>query len=177
MVAGRSIIRSVQESERVEWMKKLLMIVLLGFILLLTACSQAQEDTKEFSGMISDGNAFGYKYTVIKEQNDISWVVGYKGDTSIIQENQENRANLDHFMKAVGDTHSEYITLLISLSYVFIIVIGALFLFKRNRKTFNASLPFMAVFAGIALYIAIGALEDMNSSLQDIENYYSIIKK
>ena len=42
--------------------------MLFSFTLILSACSQAEEDTQEYLGVIGDGKAFGYEYTVTKEQ-------------------------------------------------------------------------------------------------------------
>ncbi|WP_456274681.1 hypothetical protein [Bacillus sp. AK031] len=153
-------------------MKKIVLTVLFLITLILAACSQGEEDTGGFSGVISDGDVLGYEYTVTKKQDAFFWEVGYKGNTSIIQESQENEKDLDIFMRAVGDSQSEFVKLVLSLSYLFISVVLTLFLYKRNKKVLKESGPFIAVFAGVAIYVALGASLDLNSSLQDAKYYY-----
>lgn len=80
-------------------------IVIFSFTLILSACSQTEEDTEEYSGIIGDEQSLGYEYTVLKEQNKFSWKVGYKGDISIIQESDSNREDLENYMNAVNESN------------------------------------------------------------------------
>ncbi|MDI2587053.1 hypothetical protein OR571_08035 [Psychrobacillus sp. NEAU-3TGS] len=82
-------------------MKKCMLLMLFCFTLILSACSQGEEDTQEYSGIIGDGQTLGYEYTVTKEQNKFSWKVGYKGDISIIEESAGNKEDLVNYMNAV----------------------------------------------------------------------------
>lgn len=62
-------------------MKKYILLMLLCFSLMLSACSKGQE-AQEHSEVIGDGKTFGYEYIVIKEQNKYFWKIGYKGNIS-----------------------------------------------------------------------------------------------
>ena len=62
-----------------------ILLVLFCFTLILSACTQSEEDTQEYSGIIADGKAMGYEYIITKEKNTFSWKVGYKGDITTIR--------------------------------------------------------------------------------------------
>ena len=62
-----------------------------SFTLILSGCSQAEEDTQEYSGIIGNEQSLGYEYIVLTELNKFSWKVGYKGDISIIEESAANQ--------------------------------------------------------------------------------------
>ena len=71
--------------------------MLFCFTLILSACTQSEEDTQEYSGIIADGNVMGYEYIITKEKNTFSWKVGYKGDITTIQESIDNEVHpCDH---------------------------------------------------------------------------------
>ena len=56
-----------------HYIKKYIPIVLFCFTLILSACGE--EDTQEYSGIIGEGKAMGYEYTVTKEGSSFSWKV------------------------------------------------------------------------------------------------------
>lgn len=149
--------------------------MLFSFTLILSACSQAEEDTQEYSGIISDEQSFGYEYTVLKEQNNFSWKVGYKGDISIIEESTANQDDLVNYMNAVNDSKLVAVKLITSVSYLLIIIITTLILYKKNRKILKDSAIVITMLAGIALYIAFKASFDLSSLLQDVKSYYLIL--
>ncbi|MEH7224474.1 hypothetical protein V7112_11765 [Bacillus sp. JJ1566] len=156
-------------------MKNCFLLILFCLSLLLSACSQGEKDTIEYSGIISDGKAMGYEYNVTKEQSTFSWKIGYNGDTSIIKQSPDNETDLESFMIAIGDSQSELAKLLISLSYFIIVVNLTLFLYKKNRNLLKSSGLIIAVLAGFAVYIAISTSFDLNSSLKDARYYYLIL--
>lgn len=156
-------------------MKKYILLMLFSFTLILSACSQAEEDTQEYSGIISDEQSFGYEYTVLKEQNNFSWKVGYKGDISIIEESTANQDDLVNYMNAVNDSKLVAVKLITSVSYLLIIIITTLILYKKNRKILKDSAIVITMLAGIALYIAFKASFDLSSLLQDVKSYYLIL--
>lgn len=149
--------------------------MLFSFTLILSACSQAEEDTQEYSGIISDEQSFGYEYTVLKEQNNFSWKVGYKGDISIIEESTANQDDLVNYMNAVNDSKLVAVKLITSVSYLLIIIITTLILYKKNRKILKDSAIVITMLAGIALYIAFKASFDLSSLLQNVKSYYLIL--
>jgi hypothetical protein len=57
-------------------MNKYILLTLFCFTFILAACSQSKEDTSDYAGIISDGKAFDYEYTITKEQN-IFFVEGW----------------------------------------------------------------------------------------------------
>ena len=149
--------------------------MLFSFTLILSACSQAEEDTQEYSGIIGDEQSLGYEYTVLKEQNKFSWKVGYKGDISIIEESAANQDDLVNYMNAVNDSKLVLAKLIISVSYLLIIIITTLILYKKNRKMLKDSGVVITMLSGIAIYIAFKASFDLISLLQDTKYYYLIL--
>ena len=91
--------------------------MLFCITLILSACTQSEEDTQGYSGIIGDGKAMDYEYTVTKEENSFSWKVGYKGDITTIEESIDNKDELQNFMMAVSDSKLILSKLIISLSY------------------------------------------------------------
>ncbi len=154
-------------------MKKYIPLVLICFTLILSACTQNEEDTQEYSGIISDGKVLGYEYTITKEQNTFSWQVGYKGDITIIEESIDNEDELQNFMMAVSNIEAVFTKLILSLSYFIIVAVISFFLYKRNRKILKDGGAIVAVLSGIiALFIAFDASFDLNSALQDAKFHY-----
>ena len=147
--------------------------MLFSFSLIVSACSQGEEDTQEYLAVIGDRKAFGYEYTVTKEEyNKFSWKIGYKGDISIIEESDANKKDLINYMYAVNDSKIVLIKLISSLSYFLIVIITTVILFKKDRKILKDSGIIISIFAGIAIYIAFQASFDLISLLQDTKYYY-----
>ena len=146
--------------------------MLFCFTLILSACTQSEEDTQEYSGIIGDGNAMGYEYIVTKEKNTFSWKVGYKGDITTIQESIDNEDELQNFMMAVSDSRVILSKLIISLSYFLIVAVLSFFLYKKNRKILKDGAIVVVLASIIALYIAIDASFDLSIALQDAKFHY-----
>ncbi|WP_078379823.1 geobacillin-26 family protein [Sutcliffiella halmapala] len=157
--------------------KKIILLMLFCFTLILSACSQGEEDKQGFSGVISDGDTMGYEYTVTKEQRSFSWKVGYRGDTTIIKESTANKNDLENFRTAVNDSKEVLGKLIISVSYFLIVIITTLTLYKKKRKMLKEVSVVIAVLAGFAFYIAVESSFDLNSSLRDAKHYYLILTK
>lgn len=153
-------------------MKKYILLMLFCFILILSACSQSEEDTRDYSGIIGVGKTFGYEYTVTKEQNKFSWKVGYKGDISIIEQDTVNEDDLVNYINAVNDSKMELVKLIVSLSYFLIVIITALIIYKKNRKMLKDGGIIITILVCIAIYLAFKASFDLNSLLQDAKYYY-----
>ncbi len=149
--------------------------MLFCFIFILSACSQNEEDTQEYSGIISDGKAFGYEYTITKDQNKFSWKVGYNGDIFIIEEIAASEDDLVYYMNAVNDSNLALAKLILSLSYFLIVTLTTLFLYKKNRKMLKDGSVIITIVAGIAIYIAFKASIDLSSSLKVAKYYYLTI--
>ncbi|MCH7321648.1 hypothetical protein LZ480_07050 [Solibacillus sp. MA9] len=156
-------------------MKKCILLMLFSFTLILSACSQTEEDTEEYAGIIGDEQTLGYEYTVSKEQNRFFWEIGYKGDISIIEECAANQEDLVNYMNAVNDSKLVLAKLITSVSYLLIIIITTLFLYKKNRKTLKDSGVVITILSGIAIYIAFKSSFDLIGLLQDTKYYYLIL--
>ena len=146
--------------------------MLFCFTLILSACTQSEEDTQEYSGIIADGNVMGYEYIITKEKNTFSWKVGYKGDITTIQESIDNEDELQNFMMAVSDSRVIFLKLIISLSYFLIVAVLSFFLYKKNRKILKDGAIVVVLASIIALYIAIDASFDLSIVLQDAKFHY-----
>ena len=146
--------------------------MLFCFTLILSACTQSEEDTQEYSGIIADGNVMGYEYIITKEKNTFSWKVGYKGDITTIQESIDNEDELQNFMMAVSDSRVILSKLIISLSYFLIVAVLSFFLYKRNRKILKDGAIVVVLASIIALYIVIDASIDLSIVLQDAKFHY-----
>lgn len=149
--------------------------MVVSFALILSACSQSEEDTEEYSGIISHEQSLGYEYTVSKEQNKFSWKVGYKGYLSTIEEGDANRDDLVKYMNAVNDSKLVLAKLILSVSYLLIIFITTLVLYKKNRKILKDSGVVITILSGIALYITFKSSFDLIRLLQDTKYYYLIV--
>lgn len=113
------------------------MTAIIVFILLLAACSQGKEESEVFSGIIGEGKAMGYEYTITKKAQSFSWKIGYKGAITTLDQDSANEVNLESFMTTVGDSRVLLSKLIIALSYFLFVIVTSLFLFKRNRKMFH----------------------------------------
>jgi hypothetical protein len=153
-------------------MKKYVFLLLFFIPLILSACSQKVEDSQDYSGIIGDGRALGYEYTISKEQNVFSWQVGYKGDKYIINEAAENKDDLENFMRTVNDSKVTLAKLIISTTYLVIVAIMTFLFYRKNRKIIIEGSAIITIFTFIAVYIAIEASFDLNGSLQDAKYYY-----
>lgn len=156
-------------------LKKCMLLMLVSFIFILSACSKTEEDTQEYSGIINNEQSLGYEYSVLKEQNKLFWTVGYKGDISIIEESPANQDNLVNYMNAVNDSKLEFIKLIISGAYILFVIIVMLLLYKKNIKILKDGSVITAALTGIAVYIAFKAAFDLISLLQDTKYYYLVL--
>ncbi|MRX73683.1 hypothetical protein GJU40_16190 [Bacillus lacus] len=145
--------------------------------LLLSACTYSEEDIQEYSGIIGDGKTMGYEYIVTKEENRLSWKVGYKGDMTTIEEKSDNKDELQYFMMAVNNSKLILSKLIISLSYFLIVAFISFFLYKKNRKIFIDGAIVIVFTSFIAIYIAIDASVDLSIALQDLKLHYLRLTK
>jgi len=150
-------------------------MMLFGFTLILTACSRGEVDVQEYSGIIGDGKALGYEYTITKEQNKFSWKVGYKGHLTFIEESAASKENLVNYMHAVNDSKLVLLKLVLSVSYFLVIMITTLILYRKNRKILKSGSAIIAILAGFAIYAAIKASIDLSNSLQEAKYYYLLL--
>ena len=149
--------------------------MLFSFTIILSACSQTEEDTQEYSGIIGDGQSLGYEYTILKEQNKFSWKVGYKRDILNIEESVANQDDLVNYMNAVNDSKVVLVKLILSISYFLIVIVTILILYKKNRKMLKDGGFIITILASVAIYIAFKATFELSSSLQDAKYYYLIL--
>ncbi|MHA6260042.1 hypothetical protein ACXYMX_09005 [Sporosarcina sp. CAU 1771] len=153
-------------------MKKAILFTLFCFCFLLAACSQSEEDTQVYTGIIGEGKAMGYAYSVSKEESSFSWKVAHKSEIAFITENAANEDDLNSFRNSVEDSKEAFAKLLIWGTYLVIIGLGTYFIYKKKRIKLNNYGIILAVFAGIALYLVVGAFFDLTSSLQLTKSFY-----
>lgn len=146
--------------------------MLFCITLVLSACTQSEEDTQDYSGIIGDGKAMGYVYTVTKEDNTFSWKIGYKGDITTIEESIDNKDELLSFMTAVCDSKLILSKIIISLTYFLVVAVISLFLYNKNRKILKDGAIVIVLASIIALYFAIDASVDLSIALQDVKHHY-----
>ena len=148
------------------------MIFLLCITLLLSACTQGEEETQDYSGNIGYGKTMGYEYTITKEKSSFSWKIGYKGDLTTIKERIDNKEDLQNYMMAINESESTLSTVIISLSYFLIVAVISFLLYKRNKKLFKECAGVIALASILALYIAIDASFDLSVALKEVKFHY-----
>ena len=156
-------------------MKKWFSFILICTVFLLSACSLGAEDiidTSNYSGIISNESALGYEYTVTRENNIDTWVVRHKENINIIEETDENREDLQHFMYAVVDTHYGIPSLMIWISYFLFIVVLSYFLFKKGRKNVKYYAVIILFFMAISMYLVVDAFFELTTAYQSVKLYY-----
>ncbi|MFD1019603.1 hypothetical protein [Thalassobacillus hwangdonensis] len=141
--------------------------------LLLAACGQSEEDPNDYSGVISDGEVIGYTYVVTKEQGAFVWEIGYKGNSTIVDESKENEDVLEDYRTAVNEGQGALTTLMISGVYFLVAASLLIFLYKKNRKLLKNGGFIAGILACvIALTIVIDASIDLRSAVDNAEFYY-----
>lgn len=156
-------------------MKKLLLIVLFSFTVMLAGCSQNEEDTKEYIGVIGEGEAFNYTYIMLKEKEGFTWEIGYKGETLLIEEPAANEDDVMYYMEAVSSAKSQFWQLVVSITFLLIVACLTLFLFIWKRNLFKQTITVIAVFAGFGIWNAMEVSFDLNHSLLAIEASYRVL--
>lgn len=141
----------------------------------MSACTRGVEDTEIVSGVISEGKALGYEYSISKGQDSLSWRIGYKGESMAIKESTNNEDDLGNFMTAVNDSSVYLVKLIIALSYIVIVTITTLILYKKNRKLLKNSIGVIILVAIIAMYISVDTSFDLNKTLKDTQYYYLLL--
>ena len=154
-------------------MKEYILIMLFCFTAILSACSQSEEETKEYSGIVTDGKAMGYEYTITKKKDTYSWRIGYKGNVTTIKESIGNEDELQRFMIAVSDSKVILSKLIISLSYFFIVAVISFLLYRKKSKILKDGGAIVILLASIiVIYITVDAFYDLNTALQNAKINY-----
>lgn len=150
-------------------------MLIITCFLFLSACSQYEEDTENYSGIIGHGNALGYMYTVTKENGNFFWEISNKDDSFIVIESTENQEDLINFMNAVNDSKITFSKLIVSVVYFLLVLVTTLILYKRNKKMLKGGGLIIFILMGIAIFIAFKSFVDLNSSLQDAKSLHLIL--
>lgn len=125
--------------------------------------------------VIGEEKAGGYQYTVIKEQNTFTWKIGYQYNLYTIEENKDNTKELELYRIAVEDINMYIFKLIISASYIFIVLLLSFILYKKNKQLLKSSGAIIVIFSGIALYFTTINFIELNTAFQDAKYYYSIL--
>ena len=148
------------------------MILLFCITLFLSACTQGEEETQDYSGNIGYGKTMGYEYTITKEKSSFTWKVGYKGDLTTLKERIDNKEDLQNYMMAINNSESALPKVIISSSYFLIVAVISFLLYKRNKKFLKECAGVIALASIFALYIAIDASFDLSAALKDVKFHY-----
>ena len=122
--------------------------------------------------VIGEGEAVGYQYTVIKGEDGLIWKIGYRDDLMTIDENEGNQDHLDRFRTAVNDLDSQQFGLILSISYLIIVGITTMVLYKKNNHIPWVSGMVIACLALGAVYYAFTSFIGMQAALEDVRYYY-----
>ncbi|WP_163102792.1 hypothetical protein [Peribacillus alkalitolerans] len=125
--------------------------------------------------VIGERKAVGYQYTVIKEQNTFTWKIGYQDNISTIAENKDNIKALELFRNAVEEINMKILKIIIAASYLLIVGLITIILYKKNKQVLKGSSAIIAIFAGIAFYYTIENSIELNAAFQNVKFYYSIL--
>jgi hypothetical protein len=101
---------------------------------------------------IDEEEAWGYQYVVTKENDTFTWEIGYQVTISTTEENKGNAKYLHDFRVAVNDSDVHLLTIVLSGIYLFIVVITAFIIYKKNKQMLKKGWGILAILAGIALY-------------------------
>ncbi|MFD2627399.1 hypothetical protein [Oceanobacillus kapialis] len=157
-------------------MRKFYLLLFLSFILCLSGCTQGEEEPGDYSGIVNDGKAIGYQYTLTLDKGNFSWEIGYKGNTSIYKESAENEKDLENFKHAVDDSQSALTTLMITGTFLLIVVLLTFFIYKKNKNMLKGAHAIIVVVVGFAIYHSLTASVELSRSLQDAEYYYLLLR-
>ncbi|MFA9557615.1 geobacillin-26 family protein [Evansella sp. AB-rgal1] len=151
--------------------KKLALFSLFIFLLIVAVPIVTTGETL----VIDEGKAWGYHYSVTKDQDTFTWEIGHQDVQTNIIENKDNSEDLLHFRTAINDIQTNTFSLIISSSYLFLVLMLPLFLLKINKKTDMISVGIITVFALGGLFFIVTNSFALNSSIQDANFYYSIL--
>lgn len=94
-----------------------------------------------------------------------------------IKESTNNEDDLGNFMTAVNDSSVYLVKLIIALSYIVIVTITTLILYKQNRKLLKNGIGVIVLVAVIASYISVDTSFDLNRTLKDAQYYYLLLTR
>ncbi len=150
-------------------------LIVLFFSLLLSACTQEEKESGDFSGIVNEGKVMGYEYKVEKEGDAFFWKVGYKGERTSYKVSNDNKVELEKFMNAVNDGELFFGELVIWTSYFVLVVLLSFYFYWKNKKWLKVGGPLIVVVMTgvIGLFLAFDALMDLSHALKDAKFYYS----
>ncbi|PLR98476.1 hypothetical protein [Bacillus sp. T33-2] len=150
---------------------KILAILLLSMLIIITASTKAATEN------VFEEQAAGYRYKVTIQDPSSKWEIGYKDETFIIFENENNKDYLAKYMNNVQELNIQIITLIIYTVYL-ILVFVITYLAKKKMKI-KTSILVLIVFAfGIYAFInIIPAAIKINSSFNEANKYFEILAK
>lgn len=123
--------------------------------------------------VISEEKAGGYQYKVIKEQETFTWEIGHKDKLIMIEETSTNSDQLEYFRRAVLDIHTKTFQLIISATYLLIIIISLVFVYiKKKPKVNGSNLSIILVLAMFAAFFTITTSMGLYASFRDAHYYY-----
>jgi hypothetical protein len=125
--------------------------------------------------VIGERSAWGYEYVVTKENENFTWKIGYKGNTSTVIENKENELYLFEFRNAVRNLDRSGFTVQLAALYVVLIGVIAFITYKKHKKLWKESWRMFAIFVIIGLYFTITTYLDVDMALNDARVSYEML--
>ncbi|KUP07169.1 hypothetical protein Q75_06485 [Bacillus coahuilensis p1.1.43] len=125
--------------------------------------------------VIGEQKARDYQYTVLKENNSFTWIIGHQDNIVTIVENKDNEEELEHFRTAVEEINTKFLGIIISASYLLIVVFTTVTFYKKTKHIPIGTGAIIALLAGIAIYYTIENSINLNTALQDANFYFSIL--
>ncbi|MDM5315270.1 hypothetical protein QUF49_04635 [Fictibacillus sp. b24] len=127
------------------------------------------------SKVISEGKAWGFHYRITAENKVFTWKIGDGKKESVIEENEENRNELERFRSAVNESDLQTFSFFLYAVYLLIIGIVALIVYKKvkdNRQTMFTILVLFAMYASYKCFIAFVYLQE---ALDDAKVYFIVL--
>ncbi|KZE67809.1 hypothetical protein AWM68_18760 [Fictibacillus phosphorivorans] len=125
--------------------------------------------------VLSEGKAWGYHYTVMGESKIFTWKIGNGKKQYHIEENEENRHELDRFRSAVNESDLQSITLFLFAFYLLIIGFVAWINYKKGKNNKRHITPILWLFAMFAGYKCFMAFIHLREALDSAKVYFLVL--
>ena len=159
------------------FIKKWISIILLCTVFLLAACSFGEEETQQYTGIVSKENALGYEYIVTIENDTFTWIVRHQDKLTIMEETVENKDDLQRFSNAVNESNTHVYSLMIW--FTVLLIVGVIsYQFRQIARKNNKNYTVIIVIAlAIAFYLVFNAVLELTTAYQSVKMQYFRLTK
>ena len=123
--------------------------------------------------VISGEKAGGYEYTITKEKNKYTWKIGHEENISVVEENKENREELDYYKQVVSDIRVQLIKVFLFASSFLVLAIITMLLHTKNKLRFKSggatTIALVAIFVLTNTFVT---SVDLSFSFDNAKFYY-----